>query len=386
MRKINLLYVITKLELGGAQKQLLSLISSLDSGGFNLFLFTAKEGFLIEEARSIKGLIIGASRFLERPINPLKDILALLEICVFIRKNRIDIVHTHSSKAGIIGRWAARLSGIKAIIHTVHGWPFHDYQPYLLRKIYIWLERISAKFTDLIIVVSERDKENGLANNIAKAEIYRLVRYGIDKKQFQLKDNSIRKELGLSDEEVVVGSVACFKPQKSPEDFVKLASRVTQGFPRARFLLVGDGALRPKIKNLISKYNLDSRVILAGWRRDIPRLLSAMDAFVLTSLWEGLPISVLEAMTASVPVVVTDTGGIKEIVCEGENGYLVKRSDIEEMTDKINMLLKDEALRKCIAEKAGKSLGEEFSIDAMVRDTDALYQELLLLKGNSNAQ
>lgn len=384
MRKINLLYVITKLELGGSQKQLLSLISGLDSGRFNLFLFTAKEGFLIEEARSIKGLTVHGSRFLERPINPLKDIVALLEICVFIRKNRIDIVHTHSSKAGIIGRWAARLSGIKAIIHTVHGWSFHDYQPYLLRKIYIWLERISAKFTDLIIVVSERDKENGLANNIAKAEIYRLVRYGIDKKQFQLKDNSIRKELGLSDEEVVVGSIACLKPQKSPEDFVKVASRVTQSLPQARFLLVGDGALRPKIKDLISKYNLDSRVILAGWRRDIPRLLSAMDAFVLTSLWEGMPISVLEAMTASVPVVATDTGGIKEIVREGENGYLVKRSDIEEMTDKINKLLKDESLRKCIAEKAGKSLGEEFSIDAMVRGTGALYQELLLLKGNSN--
>ena len=129
MHKTNLLYIITKLELGGAQKQLLSLIKGLDKQVYNIFLFTAKDGLLIKEALALDGLILNRSRFLERKINPLKDLLALIEIYGFIKKNRIQIVHTHSSKAGILGRLAAGLAKTKIIIHTVHGWSFHDYQP-----------------------------------------------------------------------------------------------------------------------------------------------------------------------------------------------------------------------------------------------------------------
>jgi len=229
--------------------------------------------------------------------------------------------------------------------------------------------------------VSECDKKRGLENKIAKHDSYQIVRYGIDKTQFQLKDSNIRSELGLRDNDIIVGSISCFKPQKSPEDFVKLAALINHALPNTKFLLIGDGILRSKIESLISRNNLNKQIVLTGWRRDIPRLLSAMDIFVLTSLWEGLPISVLEAMSASVPVVATNTGGIQEIIFEGTNGYLVPSRDVTQMTDEVIGLLKDESLRRRIGGRARISIGDGFSVSAMTENTHNLYQGLLSQKG-----
>ena len=381
MAKSNLLFIITKLELGGAQKQLLSLINSLNRSRFNLYMFTAREGFLVEDALSIVDLTVYRSRFLERPINPIKDILALLEICWFIKINKITIVHTHSSKAGIVGRWAAYFSGVKIILHTVHGWPFNDYQVPWLRALHIWLERISCGFTSRIIVVSHYDREVGLRNGIGEPGKYRLVRYGIDKLEFSAEAGSIRNEFGFAEGDVVVGSIACFKPQKSPEDFIRLASSVAKRVPSVKFLLVGDGQLRPSINKLISEYGLGSRMVLAGWRRDIPRVISAMDVFVLTSLWEGLPISVLEAMAAAKAVVVTDTGGIREVVSNGVNGYLVTRGNVFQMSDVVIAILRDKGLKEVLGQMAAKSITDDLSVEIMVRSTENIYTELLAYKG-----
>lgn len=184
MRGKKILYVITKLELGGAQKQLLSLIRHLDREHNAIFLFTAKEGLLCNEALSIDRLKVKRSKFLERPIHPLKDLLALYELYAFIKANNIDIVHTHSSKAGILGRVAARLARIRIVVHTLHGWSFNDYQPFFARMLYVYLERFAARFTNKLIVVSYHDREKGLKNYIGKADKYTLIRYGIDYSEF----------------------------------------------------------------------------------------------------------------------------------------------------------------------------------------------------------
>jgi len=381
MSRINLLYVITKLELGGAQKQLLSLITHLNKERFNLFLFTAQEGLLLPEALSINGITLKKSRCLERAINPLKDFLALIEIYRFIKKNNIEIVHTHSSKAGILGRFAARLAKVKIILYTVHGWSFNDYQPRLLRRLFIWLERICAKFTHKIIVVSHYDKQKGLDNHIGEANKYSLIRYGIDYTEFQPKVQTLRQELGISSNALVIGMVACFKPQKSPQDFIMLASLVRDIPKDLRFILVGDGVLGKKVERLISKFNLKKQVILAGWRRDIPRLLSIIDVFVLTSLWEGLPISVLEAMASSKPVVATHTGGIQEVVIEGKTGFLIPPRNIKEMAKRLVLLLKDENLRRNMGENARQSLNFNFTLTNMVKNTENLYGDLMSEKG-----
>lgn len=373
MRKINLLYIITKLELGGAQKQLLGLISRLDKRKFNLFLFTAKKGLLFEEAISIEGLQIKPSLFLERPLNPLKDIFALFEIYFFIRKNSIDIVHTHSSKAGIIGRLAARLAGIKVILHTVHGWPFHDYQSPPSRWLFIQLERFCARFSQRIIVVSESDRKKGLMNRIGSSDKYSLIRYGIDYAQFSGQNGEIKSELKI-DRQLLVGCISCFKPQKAPEDFIRTAHLVKEALPQVKFLLVGDGNLRSRIESLIQRLKLEDTVILVGWRRDIPRILSGIDVFMLSSLWEGLPVAVLEAMASGKPVVATDTGGVREVIREQETGFLVPVGEPRMLSSRLINLLRDEALRKEMGEKARGALGEDFRIEKMANEFQLLYE------------
>ena len=397
MRKKNLLYIITKLELGGAQKQLLALISGLDRNKYNIFLLTAKYGLLIPDALAIENLKVRGSAFLDRPINPLKDILALIEISRFIQKNKINLVHTHSSKAGIIGRLAAKLARVKTIIHTVHGWSFHDYQPRWLRWFYINLERLVAKFTDKIIVVSNFDLQKGLDNHIGQDDKYVLIRYGIDYVEFNEVDHfchseprrpdrifggrgeeslRVREELGLAANDLVVGMVACFKPQKAPLDFIKLAYLVNKEMPGVKFILVGDGVLRAQVEQLINNFGLQKEVILLGWRRDIPHILSALDVFALTSLWEGLPISVLEVIVLGKPVVATNTGGIAEIISDGQTGFLVLPKDMDTMAKKIIMLLKDESLRLSIASKAKNYLDNSFSLVNMTGCTQNLYDSV----------
>ena len=379
MQKINLLYVITKLELGGAQKQLLSLIERIDQKKYNIFLITAYQGLLVHDALSIKGLSLRRSRFLERSINPLKDFLALIEIYRFIIKNKINIVHTHSSKAGILGRWAGKIANVSVTIHTIHGWPFHQWQNPVARQLCIFLERLTAIITNKLIAVSKHDIDKGLKFKVGGREKYVLIRYGIDKEEFADYNNSLKKriELTIDSNQSVVGMVACLKPQKSPQDYIKIASLVNKVFPQAKFLLIGDGVLRPKIEKLIKKFNLNEHIILTGWRKDIPQILSAIDIFVLTSLWEGLPIAALEALASAKPVVATDTGGIQEIVKDGKTGFLVPPKNINILADRVITLLKDRALRSKMAEEARNSVGLEFTYGYMVNQTQELYANLI---------
>ncbi|MFH1281833.1 MAG: glycosyltransferase family 4 protein [Candidatus Omnitrophota bacterium] len=386
MGRINLLYVITKLELGGAQKQLLSLIENLNKHKYNVFLFTAKSGLLISEAALIAGLTLKKSKFLERSINPLKDILALAELYCFIKKNKIQIVHTHSSKAGILGRLAAKLAKTPVIIHTVHGWSFNNYQPVSARSLYVFLEKICAAFTSKIIVVSKFDQDLGLENSIGRENQYALIRYGINVQDFKNtgRRHEFRESLGLTDADLVVGMVACFKPQKAPLDFIELANLVKRDFPGIKFILVGDGQLYKKIGVRIKQLNLEEQVILTGWQNDIPLILSGLDVFVLTSWWEGLPIVVLEAMAAGVALVATDTGGIGEVIVNGKTGYLVAPRDISSMRSRLGELLSSAQKRDEFVSWSREAIGtQEFSVSGMLKDTAELYSNLW--EGSKNA-
>jgi len=380
-RKINILYVITKLELGGAQKQLLSLVRGLDKERFNVYIITADDGLLIAAAKGIPGLRLIRCRFLERSIRPVKDILALLYIYSFIRNNDIDIVHTHSSKAGILGRLAAKASGAKIVIHTAHGWSFHDYQPGITYYFYLFLEKLCACFSSAIIVVSQWDKTRAERELSGRPDKYKLIRYAVNYEEFRNNRDAAqtRKELGLSETDLVVGMVACFKPQKSPLDFIKLAAAIKKDFPDTKFILAGDGVLRKNIAALINKLHLKEQVILTGWRNDIPSILSCLDVFVLTSLWEGLPIAVLEAMAAGLPVVATDTGGIREVVLDSKTGYLVKPGDIQALHGRLKELLMKSYLRKEFGQRAISVLGHnDYSLNNMLKNTTQLYLDLSL--------
>lgn len=374
--KINLLYVITKLELGGAQKYLLNQIQGIDQNIFTPFLFTAGEGMMMEQAQNIPGLRLHRSLFLDRSINVFKDLISFIEIYIFIKKNNINVVHTHSSKAGVLGRLAAKAAGIKWILHNVHGWSFHNYQPKVFYYLCVLIERFCARFTDYLIVVSEYDQQIGQTHSIYPKEGYALIRFGLkfDHSKQEIARNGIRHNLGLSESDFVVGMVACFKPQKAPLDYIRLAVSLTKIYPRWKFVLVGDGVLRNKIIRAINEAGLEKSIILTGWRQDMPDFLSVFDLFVLTSLWEGLPIVVMEAMASGVPIIATDTGGVRELLVSGTTGYLVKPKDMEGMKDKIEILFENPVLRKSLAEGASALIEDKkFSLEYMIQSTNKIY-------------
>jgi glycosyltransferase involved in cell wall biosynthesis len=258
----------------------------------------------------------------------------------------------------------------------VHGWSFNDYQPNFIRYIFIGLERLTARFTHKLIAVSYYDKQKGLANRIGREDKYIIIRYGIDYAEFLKRDQKIKEELGINNTDLVVAMVSCFKPQKSPQDFIKLASLVNKIQPGVKFLLVGDGILRRRTQELIDRLSLQKCVILTGWRRDVCSILSATDVFVLTSLWEGLPTAVLEAAASSIPVVATHTGGIAEVITDGKTGFLISRRNLKLMSERLALLLKDANLRRLMGENAKNNLGLNFMLTNMVKDTQDLYNRL----------
>jgi glycosyltransferase involved in cell wall biosynthesis len=295
----------------------------------------------------------------------------------------VDLLHTHSSKAGMLGRAAARLAGFPAVVHTVHGWSFNDVQTAATRRLYIAAERVAARWTDRIVCVARSDREKGIASGIGHHSQYRILHSGIDPSLYAAPPGArerLRAAMGFAPDDVVVGTIANFKPQKGPLDFVEAARQASARDPRLRFFMAGDGELRPAVERALAQAGLGARVRLLGWRDDIPELLAAMDVFLLTSLFEGLPRVVLQAMAASVAVVATDTGGIAEVVTDGETGFLVPRAAPAEAADALVKLAVDTATRRRFAAAARSRLGEELDIRRMVRDLEDLYDEVLSAK------
>lgn len=379
-QKHKVCHIITMLELGGAQENTLYTVAHLNKEKFLPSLVTGPGGFLDAEAKRIPELKISFVSFLVRQINPIKDLLSFFQIYFFLKKEKPAIVHTHSSKAGIIGRWAAYWAGVPIIIHTFHGFGFNPYQNKIVQRIFIWLEKKTAKISDCLIAVSSENVKYALSCGIGSASQYKVVHSGIDLAKFVLSADrriNLRKELGLSENSLVVGMIACFKIQKSPLDFVRMAEAVKKEAGAVKFLLIGDGELRPQIDEEIRKRNLTSDVLLLGWRKDIPALISIFDVFVLTSFWEGLPRALLEALAGGKPAVVTDVDGNREIIKHQENGFLVKPSDFITMAGYVVQLLKDENLRKKIGQNGKNSLNRSFEIKQMVQDIEKIYATCL---------
>ncbi|OQA91417.1 MAG: putative glycosyltransferase EpsD [Elusimicrobia bacterium ADurb.Bin231] len=381
MDRIKVAHIITKLELGGAQENTLYTCGNLDKKKFNVFLIAGPGGILDKQTQNIRTYFV---KELIREICPLWDAIAIFKIYKILKKEQPLIIHTHSSKAGILGRWAAyfyRLaSGVAnkiKIIHTFHGFGFHDFQNFLVKSVYVNVERITAKITDILIAVAHDNINKGLKNKIGKKEQYLVIRSGIKLQEYQRKTdtNALKKELGLGADQIV-GMIACFKKQKSPLDFVYTARYVCDKKPETKFLLVGDGDLRPNIESLIKKLHLEQNVILTGWRSDVSQIIKILDVFILTSIFEGLPKVVVEAMASGVPVVATYVDGTKEIIQEGGTGFFVKPHENKKMAERILRLLNDAELRKSFSGQAIKYVNE-FDIDLMVRQQEELYLKLL---------
>jgi len=390
--KATVVHIITKLELGGAQQNTLFTIAHLNRNDYKPVLISGTEGMLVEDAKKINDLEVYLIPELVREIRPVKDMIAFFKIKQILHQlqgntaegeklasSSAIIVHTHSSKAGIIGRWAAKIAGVRLVIHTIHGFSFNDYQPSLLRAFYIFLERVTSLITTKYIAVSRSNIETGVKKNIFNREKAVFIRSGIDIDSFQkTRFNRIRMREALKIEPAIplVAMIACFKPQKAPLDFIRMAKAVSDEICEVRFLLVGDGVLRPRIEKMIRELAIEDKVILLGWRRDIPDIMSCIDILVLTSLWEGLPRVVPQAMAAGIPVVATQVDGSPETVRNGVNGYLLLPGDIRGMAEQIAYLIKNPEKARAMGEK-GKQLVGEFDVWSMVSQQANLYKSLL---------
>lgn len=381
-RKIRVLLVITVLGTGGATNVVMDLANHFNnSSDFEVLLLTGPIPSSRNDLTHVayeQGIPIQIVPSLINHINPLENIKAVVDLRNIIVKGDFDVVHTHSSVAGVVGRFAAFTAGVPVIIHHVHGWGIHEKMSRWTRIIYLNLERFCAKFTNRLIVVSKTDKQKGLEYRICNEDKFTLIYNGIDLERFQqdADDRTVRTELGLKPDSKLVGMTGRLDEQKNPLDFIKAAAMVSKGYPNVQFLFIGDGPLRPACEKLINELSLEEKFFLLGYREDVSRILPILTIAALSSLWEGLPIVFLEALGAGKPIVANDVDGAKEVVINGETGFLVTPHQPSEMAKRILHLLNNEKLCKDMGDIA-KQRSAFYSVERMIIDIEFLYKELL---------
>jgi glycosyltransferase involved in cell wall biosynthesis len=373
-KKLKVAHIITRLEMGGAQHNTLYTVRHLDRDLFDPLLICG-QGEVLDDDVAVLGAPVVFIPDLVRAISPHRDWRALRSLLRVLQEEKPDVVHTHSSKAGILGRLAARLAGVPLIVHTFHGFGFHRRQWPWTRWFYTGLERMAAGITRAFVVVSWANKEEAIAKRIGRREQYRLIRSGISLDRYTTVTRRLGPLPGLPPWEghPLITTIGPFKPQKNPRDFIRAAARVHAKWPDARFLMVGDGGLRPTLEKDIARFGLEDVVALPGWRRDIPDILARTTVFVLTSLWEGLPRSLVEAMAAGLPCVVNAVDGASEMIEDGVTGYLIPPQKYKLTAEKIIGLIENPALRARMGTSARNSLRREFDIDTMVLQLQKLY-------------
>jgi glycosyltransferase involved in cell wall biosynthesis len=382
-RRIKVVHVITRLDLGGAQQNTLHTARHLDPSRFEVILVCGPGGPLEAEVRAMTSQAHWKAVFLPslvHHIHPGLDLLAFLQLVSFFLAERPDVVHTHSSKAGVLGRLAAAAAGVPCVVHTYHGFGFNDYQAPTMRSIYVWAERWACACSDALVFVSKSNQDYARRHGLGGPQPYRLIRSGVKLSEFPAacEDKGRKKaSLGLGMHKPMVISVGNLKPQKNPGDFIAMAQKVSAELPESSFLFVGDGPMRQRLEYQIIASGLGNHLALPGWRRDTAELLAVADVFVLTSLWEGLPRALLEAMKTGLPCVCYAADGITDILQDGVNGFVVPVGNVSLLGERVLALLKDERLRRRIGERAAASVGIEFDIDHMVRQQEELYRELL---------
>ena len=386
MTKIKVLHIITRLILGGAQENTLYTVEGLmKDPAYDVTLAsgptTGPEGSLVSKAKE-SGVNLVIINSLTRNIDPFRDISAFLSLYKLIKRNDFDIVHTHSSKAGILGRLAARLAGCSVIIHTIHGLPFHPYQNKFLNFFYIRLERLAGKYTDKIITVCESMAQKAQAAGIKPVYGYVTVYSGMDLDKFideRTSSRQAKRNIGLPVDAKVIGKVARLFPLKGCEYFISAAKYISECVQNVYFLIVGDGVLRGQLEETVRQMGLKDRFIFAGLvsYNDVPRFIAAMDVVVHTSLREGLARVIPQAMAMSKPVVSFDIDGARELVHNNYTGYLVSPEDTKGLSERVIDLLNDAEKAKKMGINGKKLVDPAFRIETMIDKIKYIYDNLL---------
>lgn len=378
---MRIVHVITRLIVGGAQENTLLSCEGQHDAGHDVTLLTGPaigpEGSLLERAQTYgyRVQIIDAMR---RSILPGKDLATYFELKKRFRELRPDVVHTHSSKAGIVGRWAAHAAGVPRVVHTIHGLAFTASTRSSVNSFYKFLERKTAPISDVIVSVADAMTRASLEANIGRPEQYVTIHSGMDVRPFlnpPRPRDQIRRELGLAESDLAVGTIARLFHLKGHDDLFDLAPNLCAKHPGLKFVFIGDGILRSQFEERIAKAGLKDRFIFTGLvpPTRIPELVNALDIVAHPSRREGLARAIPQGQLARCPVVCYDIDGNAEGLLDGRSGFAVKAFDVKQFGDRLDELLSDESKRKRFGEAGRAFAAERFDARRMVERLLAVY-------------
>ncbi|NUN09114.1 MAG: glycosyltransferase family 4 protein [Ignavibacteriaceae bacterium] len=384
IKDLKILELITLFSIGGATETVVSLAAGLKSEGFRVDIATgpniASEGSMYEEAANL-GLNVFTLPYVKREIKIIQDLVCIYKLIRFIRQGNYDIVHTHSSKAGVVGRIAARLAGAKVVVHTVHGLPFHRYQKPLVKYFFIFVEKITSHFCDGLVAVSSTIIETMLGYGIRKREHYHLIRSAFDTESFtpdERERKDLRSSLGIYDDTLVLAKAARLSPLKGHRYLLEALSILRSENLKLKTLLIGNGEIESELKQYVDENGMHDSVIFTGLisPEKIPSYLNASDVLVHTSLLEGLARVLPQAIVLEKPVIVFNLDGAPEVVKDGVNGFLIEPENVAQLASRIRELVADRDKVKRFGKAGKEMIGGMFDDATMVDQTIRLYKEL----------
>ncbi|WP_239739257.1 glycosyltransferase family 4 protein [Proteus penneri] len=362
--------------LSGAQRVSLEELKRLPSNKYKKYLISSSEGPLTQEAKKydIECIIVPT---LKREISPKNDLLSLFALIKIIKKERFDIVHTHSSKPGILGRIAAFLLRTPLIVHTVHGFSFPAAKNKKEYFLYLTMERIGTFCGDSLICLHNNDKNIAIKKLYIKEKNILVIPNGVDTNLYTPLDkkykNEIRKNLQINNNDISIGMIGRLWEQKNPLLLLNAAIELLHKHSNLKFYFVGDGEYFNLMDDIIKRNELTNKIFLLGWRNDTEIILNALDIFVLPSKWEGMPLAILEAQSTAVPCVVSDIQGNKEIIVNNKTGILFESNSKSELIKSIDLLVSNPEKRKEIAQNARNYITENHFINDRINKLDHYY-------------
>ncbi|NTV29133.1 MAG: glycosyltransferase family 4 protein [Candidatus Omnitrophica bacterium] len=381
MKRLRVLHIITRLDPGGSTTNTLETVSRLDGDSYEVDLVagrttdpTGRAAEFIRE-RGIRCTFVAE---LVRDVHPWLDILALLRLRRIIRRGRYDIVHTHSSKAGILGRWAAKWAGVRTIVHTPHGHIFYGYFSALPTRVFILVERWTALITTRLIALTDRGIAEHLAHGVGRPAQWSAVPSGIDLDGLVREipaSADCRRRIGAGAEEVVLVTVTRLEPIKGNHVLLEALAALEGKVHSTRLFVVGEGRARQVLEEQAARLGVAGRVVFVGFQDRVADYLVAADIFVLPSLNEGMGRAVLEAMACGRPVVASRVGGIPDLVEDGVQGFLVPPGDAVALARALGRLASEPELRSTMGQNAWSRATQKFSVEAMVNNISEIYLE-----------
>ena len=395
--KIKTIHIITRLDKGGSAENTLLTVMGLDREIYDVVLvhgLSIESNMAEDEFRAVEKSLMDVEKegvrvitipSLVRRIHLFYDLRAFFALIKILRNERPDIVHTHTSKAGILGRWAAFFVRVPVIIHTPHGHVFWGYFGKLKTRIFILLEKISALVTDRLVMLTEQEKIDHLHFHIAPENKFSVVHSGINLDEFSntsVDPAAMKRRLGIPEDNLIVGTVGRLTSIKGHRYLIEAARKIAGSRPDTTFVILGDGELLDELKNMVTRSDIEENIMFLGWRSDVAEVMSTFDIFALPSLNEGMGRVLVEAMALGRPIVASNIGGIPDLVVDCENGYLVSVGDVESLAARIRKLLDDPEKREEMGE-CGKKIAIDYSANAMVQKIDRVYRKLVFSRCHS---